>query len=156
MSEAVARRAAAWPFVAVGAACIVAGGLVAAVTAPAPSEHGTWAAAYLVLVAGVAQVVLGVGQALLAPRPPAQRMVAAQVIAWNISNAAVLAGTVAGDTAFVDAGGVLLVVVLVLMLRGARGGGATPRWLLAAFRLLAVVLLVSIPVGLVLARTRSG
>ena len=50
----------ALPFAALGAASIVAGGLVAAVTAAAPSQHGTWAAAYLVLVAAltVAAVLL--------------------------------------------------------------------------------------------------
>ena len=39
------------PFGIAGVACIVAGGLVAAVTAPAATEHASWAAAYLVLVA---------------------------------------------------------------------------------------------------------
>src|SRR5664280_2796146 len=73
--EVPARRSAALPFAAVGAACIVAGGLVAAVSAPAPSEHASWAAAYLVLVVGVAQAALGVGQALLALRVPSRRNV---------------------------------------------------------------------------------
>ena len=39
------------PFGIVGVVRVVAGGLVAAATAPAPTEHGGWAAAYLVLVA---------------------------------------------------------------------------------------------------------
>ena len=42
-----------------GAASIVLGGLVAAVTGPLELEHGSWAAAYLVLVSGVAQWVMG-------------------------------------------------------------------------------------------------
>jgi len=45
------RSAAMLPFGIVGVVCVVAGGLVAAATAPAPTEHGGWAAAYLVLVA---------------------------------------------------------------------------------------------------------
>ncbi len=60
------------PAAAVGAASVVVGGLVAAVTATAPSEHGAWLAAYLVLGCGVAQIALAAGQALLAtgsPRP---------------------------------------------------------------------------------------
>lgn len=155
-SLAAARRLAALPFAVAGLACIVAGGLLAAVTAPAPSEHGTWAAGYLVLVAGLGQVALGVGQALLAPRTPSARIVAAQTIAWNSSSAAILTGTVAGITSVVDAGGVLLVVALVLLLRGVRGGKASSPWLVAAFRLLVVVLLASTLVGLVLAQTRPG
>ena len=55
------RRAAAAPFVAIGVLCVIAGGLTAGVTAPAASERSSWASAYLVLVAGVAQVGLGLG-----------------------------------------------------------------------------------------------
>lgn len=84
---------AALPFVVLGAACVVAGGLVAAAVAMAPSQLGSWAAAYLVLVGGVAQVALGAGQALLASRPPGRRAVAAGVAGWNAGNGAVLAGT---------------------------------------------------------------
>jgi len=153
--EVPARRSAALPFAAVGAACIVAGGLVAAVSAPAPSEHASWAAAYLVLVVGAAQAALGVGQALLALRVPSRRNVAVQFTAWNLGNAAVLTGTLAGITTLVDTGGALLLVAL-LLLRGGRTGREPRTWLLGAFRLLAAVLLISIPIGLVLARTRSG
>ena len=153
MIEVPARRSAALPFAAVGAACIVAGGLVAAVSAPAPSEHASWAAAYLVLVVGAAQAALGVGQALLALRVPSRRNVAVQFTAWNLGNAAVLTGTLAGITTLVDTGGALLVVAL---LRGVHTGREPRTWLLWAFRLLAAVLPISIPIGLVLARTRPG
>ena len=156
MIELPARRSAALPFAAVGAACIVAGGLVAAVSAPAPSEHASWAAAYLVLVVGAAQAARGVGQALLALRVPSRRNVAVQFTAWNLGNAAVLTGTLAGITTLVDTGGALLVVALLLLLRGVRTGREPRTWLLWAFRLLAAVLLISIPIGLVLARTRPG
>ena len=154
MIELPARRPAALPFAAVGAACIVAGGLVAAVSAPAPSEHASWAAAYLVLVVGAAQAARGVGQALLALRVPSRRNVAVQFTAWNLGNAAVLTGTLAGITTLVDTGGALLVALLLL--RGVRTGREPRTWLLWAFRLLAAVLLISIPIGLVLARTRPG
>ena len=46
------------------------GGCVAAASSVAPSETASWAAAYLVLVGGVAQVFLGLGQVLVA-RPSA-------------------------------------------------------------------------------------
>lgn len=144
------------PFAAFGTGCVVAGGLVAAVTAPAPSTHASWAAAYLVLVAGAAQVGLGFGQAVLAPRAPSGRRVAAQVGAWNGGNAAVLAGTLTGVLPLVDLGGALLVIGLALLVHTVRGdlgrGPRSGRWALYGFRLLALVLLVSIPIGLILAR----
>lgn len=145
------RRSPALPFTVLGTTCVVAGGLVAAAIAPAPTGQGAWAAAYLVLVAGVAQVALGAGQALLAARYPPRRLVAAQFTGWNAGNAAVLAGTLLGLTPLVDAGGALLMVALALLVGGVRGGRGG--WPVRAFRLLIVVLLVSIPIGLVLART---
>lgn len=136
-------------FSAVGAASIVAGGLTAAVSATAPSEHGAWAAAYLVLVCGVAQIALGTGQLLLAR--PATRTLAWEFATWNLGNAGVLAGTLAGSTAVVDAGGVLLAAALALMTFGTRSSAGAHVWTLRGYRLLTAVILVSIPIGLVLA-----
>lgn len=48
-------------FVACGAILIVAGGVVAAVDSAAPFTHGSWLAAYLVLVGGAAQISLAAG-----------------------------------------------------------------------------------------------
>lgn len=155
------------PFAVLGGGCVIAGGLVAAATAPAPSVHGAWAAAYLVLVAGVAQIALGAGQALLAPIVPSRRWVLAQIGAWNAGNAAVLAGTLGGVTPLVDVGGTGLVIGLTLLVAAVRGTavrGAAVRdvaarlgarwgcWPLYGFRLLVLVLAVSIPIGLILAR----
>jgi len=142
-------------FAVIGLACVVAGGLVAAVTAHAPTQHASWAAAYLVLVAGVAQVGLGAGVAALAPQPPTPRVWAASLLGWNAGNAAVIAGTVGEVVALVDVGGVLLVLALVLMIWTVRGAATGRRWLLWGFRVLVVVLLVSIPIGLVLAQLSS-
>ena len=145
------------PFLVIGTACVIAGGLVAAATAPNPSEHGSWAAAYLVLVAGVAQVGLGAGQAKFGGHA-AQRTVLAEIAGWNLGNAAVLAGTLADVGLVVDLGGAALLVVLVLLLRGALTSGATPsdrgRWLLRGYCALLALLIVSIPVGLVLERVQ--
>jgi len=139
------------PFAAFGTACVVAGGLVAAAVAMAPSELGSWAAAYLVLAGGVAQVALGAGLALLASRPPGRRTVIAELAGWNAGNGAVLAGTLLGVTGLADAGGALLVVVLVLAIAGTRGTVRHPAWPLHLYRALITLLLVSIPVGLVIA-----
>lgn len=145
------RWPAASPFLALGTACIVAGGLVAAAVAMAPSQLGSWAAAYLVLVGGVAQVALGAGRALLASRPPGRRAVAAELAGWNAGNGAVLAGTLLGITWLADVGGVLLIAALVLALAGVRGAARRPAWPLHLYRALITLVVVSIPVGLVIA-----
>lgn len=142
----------------IGLLCIVAGGMLAAVTAPAPSEGTSWAAAYLVLVGGVAQIAFGVGQATF-NTTATPRAVAAQLVAWNAGNGCVLAGTLAGRTAVVDVGGVLLLVALLLLVPGLRTPAASlsrgGRCLLWLYRAVVVLLVVSIPIGLVLARLRS-
>ena len=141
------------PFAAVGVACIVAGGVVAAATAHAPTEHALWAVAYLVLVGGVGQLALGTGQAWLAGAPPSTAVLAVEFAAWNVGNAAVITGTIAGLVWLTDLGGVLLVLALALLLTGT--AGARPGWALRSYRILVALILVSIPVGLVLARVRG-
>lgn len=146
------------PFTLPGVLCIVAGGLLAAVTASAPTQPTTWATAYLVLVGGVAQAGLGAGQ-ILSTRYTPRLVIAAQVVGWNLGNAAVLVGALSNRTGLVDIGGALLVVVLILLTRALVTAGTRPvtglwRWLRYGYGLLIILLIVSIPVGLVLARWR--
>lgn len=152
------QRRAALPALILGGLCVVAGGLVAAATAPVPSEKGSWVAAYLVLVGGVAQIAFGVGLAAFGRLVPA-RTVGAEALCWNAGNALVVAGTLAGVPALADVGGVLLLAALVLLvpsLRTPAGSvAARARWLLYAYRVVVLVLLVSIPVGLALAAFRA-
>jgi hypothetical protein len=143
----------ALPFIALGAISIVAGGLVAAVTAIAPTRHATWAAAYLVLVVGVAQLGIGVGQALLAPKIPSSRLITAELLTWDVGNAGVIAGTLMNRVGLVDLGGALLAVSLVLFILGARGHTGRNRWPLYLYRLLITIVLVSIPIGLIISRS---
>lgn len=142
-------------FVVVGVFAIIGGGLVAAVTGPLGFANGSWVAAYMVLVAGVAQVALGGGQAMLAAAVPSGRRRGWQLFFYNGANVAVLAGTLTGAVAVVMAGGVMLFVALVLFLAAVRRG-RTRRWPLMIYRGLIVVLAVSIPVGLVLSALRHG
>ena len=123
--------------------------------APAPSQLGSWAAAYLVLVGGVAPVALGAGPALLAPRLPGRRAVAAELAAWNAGNGAVLAGTLLGAAWHADVGGAALIVALALALAGVRGAARQPAWPLYLYRGLIALLLLSIPVGLVIAAVHA-
>lgn len=148
-----AQRAAV--FLLIGGASVIAGGLTAAITAPAPSEHATWAAAYLVLVAGVAQIGLGAGRAWLAERTPSTGRLVAELGTWNLGNAAVIGGTVSGLTAVVDLGGGLLFAASALLLAAVRN----PRrsgWPLTLYRALIVIVLASIPIGLTLAALKTG
>lgn len=156
-----ARRAApSWALIVCGYACIVAGGLVAALTGPLHLAHGSWAAAYLVLVGGIGQLGLGWVPGVLG-RPSDGRSAWVVLLAWNLGNVLVLAGTITGLTLGVDAGSVLLVLALLLALVALTGwrGETEPqdRWrrLLGwSYLGLLVLLVVSIPVGIVLAHLR--
>lgn len=145
-------------FLAVGSVCVIAGGFLPAVTAPVASEHTSWAAAYLVLVGGVAQIGLGVGQAMFTARRTAP-VLAIQLVGWNLGNAFVLLGTLLALGALVDLGGALLLVALSFLARGLSRGAAPAtgarRYARRGYQLLVLVVLVSIPVGLVLARVRG-
>lgn len=148
------------PALVIALAVTVAGGFVAAITAHEPTEHATWATAYLVLVGGVATLGLAIGRGFLSPEQVSSRRLASELAAWVVGNALVVTGTVADTTWLVDLGGVFLVVALALVALGVRGGqggrgGRGPGWVRAGFSALVVLLLVSIPVGLVLARVRG-
>ncbi len=161
----------AW-LVGFGAAQVVLGGLVAAAAGPLELRQGSWLAAYLVLVGGVAQYVLGRIPAWFGDRA-AGASIAAQLVAWNAGNAAVIAGAVAGVPYLVDAGGLALLFVLLTRIGGVvrrrpaaanvsrqsalisrlSRGLVTAAW--AAYVALLVILTVSIPVGLALAYLRA-
>ncbi|HET9874394.1 MAG TPA: hypothetical protein VFQ37_01335 [Mycobacterium sp.] len=144
------RRSTFAPFAVAGAVGVIAGGLLAAaIAAPAPTRHGVWSAAYLVLVLGAGQIILGAGQALLSATPPAERKVAITALAYNTANIAILVGIVTGHLIVFDAGAVLLLVALVLFLHGVRHG-ARRGWPLYVYRLFIAILVVSIPIGLLI------
>lgn len=131
----------------VGVLCVIAGGLVAAVTDPLGLPRGSWVAAYLVLVGGVGQSAMAVARRLVAG---AHGWV--QFGAWNLGNALVLAGTMAARPGIVDLGGAGLVVAIALALVHSRAlPSGMPLW---AYRFVLTVMLVSIPVGLALAHLR--
>ncbi|MGN6743556.1 MAG: hypothetical protein ACTHJL_09705 [Amnibacterium sp.] len=139
-----------------GVACIVAGGLVAAVSSPLHLATGPWAAAYLVLVCGCAQCLFVVARQPLGLPTRSPRGFALQFGCWNVGNAAVLAGTLLRVPALVDVGGALLVITLAIELWQARARSTFHPVLLWAYRLVLAALLVSIPVGLVLATVRAA
>lgn len=149
-----ARWRTASSFVIFGFAAIAAAGLLAAVTASIPQRQILWAIAYLVLVVGIAQIGLGAGQAWLAERPIGAPLLTAQFVAFNLGNAGVIGGTFADTSLLVDAGGAALVVSLILFVRGTRA--STTSWLKTVYWILLVILIVSIPIGLILSHLRHG
>ncbi len=155
--SAVARRVRpAVPFVVVGSVAIIAGGMVAAVSRPTEFGHGPWLAAFLVLVAGVAQIALGAGQSWLADQPVTAGVVRLELVSWNVSVLATIVGTLVDAPVLTTIGGVSMVLALAVFLRAVRVACFAPRWAVKTYRVLVGVILVSTPVGLVLAWTRTG
>ena len=153
---------------AVGGACIVLGGLVAAATDPLNLSKGSWLAAYLVLVGGVAQWAMGVMQASPGTRRVTATWEWAQAAAWNLGNVGVVVGTLSGTPGLVDAAAVPLLLALGVALRAAwpepkpTSRGRRPqraamaesiRW---GYRIMLIILVVSVPVGMLLAHLRAS
>jgi len=154
--EVLARWPAILPFLVFGTLYTIAGGLVAAVSRPLELGHGSWVAAYLVLAGGVGQIGLGVGQGLVAESRPSRSIVRVEASAWNVGLVGVIVGTLVSSPFATTLGSAVSAVALILFVRTARapGGPATrARWLVLA---LAAALLVSTPVGVVLAWARHG
>ena len=143
------------PFAIVGLAAVVAGGLLAAAVAPAPTEPLVWMVAYIVLIMGVAQAALGVGQERLADPPLTSTRIWVEFALFNLANVCVMGGRLLDLPLIVDVGGVLMVAALIAFLLGGRGaaGRVTLRWL---YRIMIVLLLISVPVGLLLAQLQTG
>jgi hypothetical protein len=141
---------------ALSGAAIVAGGLVAAINSAAPFAHGSWLSAYLVLVAGVSQLVLGVGaQALPMHQPPATTR-RVQVALWNLGNLAVAGGVLGNSPVVVAAGSAALLAALgSFALCVGRGRPRERRWVVA-YHATVTTLAVSVGIGCVLAGVISG
>lgn len=144
------------PFVVIGSISIVLGGAVSAASAPSPSYTASWAVAYVVLVAGMAQLALGLGQARLAVKQPSATMIAAEVITLNVANIAVLVGTIMIWTILTDVGGGLFIIALALFVWAVRAAHAHNKWMLYGFRVVIAICIVTTPIGLVIASVRAG
>lgn len=141
-----------------GCCCVVVGGLIAAVTGPLKFADGSWLAAYLVLVGGAGQCILGWMPRWIAARPTPRSQGWAQLTCWNAGNAAIIAGTLGDLPVAVDVGGALLVAGLAIAWHATRHSTQRSRASRAAcwtYRCFLLVLLISIPVGAALAHLRS-
>lgn len=136
-----------------GGIAIVLGGLVAAVTGPLDWGKGSWVAAFLVLVVGVAQYAMG-RMRPADPRP--DRSGWAQLAGWDIGSLLVIAGTLVATPVLVTVGSALLAVALALaLLADLRAPERARTWVTWGYGAMLIVLLVSIPVGAILSHLRS-
>ena len=152
--DILARWPEASPFVLIGGLAVIAGGLVAAVSRPTHFGTGPWLAAYLVLVVGVAQIALGVGQAWLTAVASPGSLLWAEAATWNLGAAGVVAGTLLDAPVLTTIGGIITLVALVLFLVGVRQTRPVPTWVRRGYQGIVVFVLLSIPVGLTLAWLR--
>lgn len=135
--------------VTLGGLSIFFGGLVAAVTGPMAIDKGNWLAAYLVLVAGLAQVLLSGQQIILEARETVPQKELTKLMCSVGGNIAVISGTFSDSPLVVDLGGFALSVGLIIALIQTDGAQRVPlAWLARVFYIL---VLISIPVGLLLA-----
>jgi hypothetical protein len=143
-------------FLVCGGGLIVAGGVIAAVNSAAPFAHGSWLAAYLVLVGGTAQILLAGGRAALVsgggePDPPRF-----ELMLWNFGSLAVPAGVLADTAGLVTAGSIALLFALALFAPAGFQAGRARRRPAIAYLALIVCLASSVVVGSALANAAPG
>jgi hypothetical protein len=138
-----------------GLVFIVAGGLVAAVARPTGFALGSWLAAYLVLVLGAAGCIIAAAPTVLGATERSATLGWVQWTLWLIGNALVVIGPLVTSPMLTDIGAVPLVVALVVALASSRRP-CRLRWLAWVYRIVLAVLIVSVPVGLVLAAIDAG
>jgi len=138
-------------FSALAIIAIITGGMLSAFSARTPSRFIMWATAYLVLVVGIVQLGLVFGWQLL--ELPHTLIGVSAFILFNLGNSAVLwgrwlKGRKESARIIVYIGGVLLAISMMLL--GGAALSAHPSWALFPFLTLVVIVLVSMPIGLVL------
>lgn len=137
-----------------GYGAIIAGGLLAAFSASNPTKLTAWASAYLVLVVGLLQIGFSYSLKHLLQKSAQKNIVWAFVI-YNLGNAGVLLGTALKNDSshvswLINAGGILLTVAMLIFIYIARVGKRS--WQLTLFYVMTIIILISVPIGLILAR----
>lgn len=136
------------PFKVLGTLSIIAAGLIAAAIAYQPTKPLVWMVAYLVLVAGVVQYVLGATQATLATRELTATTIWGQWILLNLGHAGVIAGTLAASLTTLTGGTILYDLAMLWMGLSVRNGKPGPARI--GYWLLVLAMLASSFTGIVL------
>jgi hypothetical protein len=77
-----------------------------------PSDHGWWLVGYLALVGGLSQLMLGAGQFALGALSVGPRVLAGELVFWNLGAMLVPVGVFAGAPGVVAVGSVVLLSAL--------------------------------------------
>ena len=142
------------PFLAGGVVAVVVGGVVAALSRPIGWERGPWVAAFLVLVVGVGQAGLAMGQSA-GPALVSRRAIEAEVILGNGGALLVIVGTLSSSPAMATAGSLLFGAAIALFAHHGRGSRGHRGWVQRLYLALLVVLALSVPMGVALSWLRA-
>jgi len=142
-------------FLAAGCVFLLAAALSAVVNTAASFHHGWWLVAYLSLVGGLSQMLLGAGQDVLAERThsqtPPNALLLTELGLWSVGSVAVAVGDLAGASTVLLLGSALLLIDLALFAVGlARLQSQADRRVVALERCYAALLLflaISVLVG---------
>lgn len=137
-------------FEACAGAFTLAAAIAAGVRIATPFGHGWWLVAYLALVGGLSQLLLGPGLNAIASsrrRAPGVRTSSAQLVLWNVGTALVAIGVLAGTSAGVIAGSVLLLAALGSFAVSLRRTGPVSRGWPLGYLLLVLFLVSSVFTG---------
>jgi hypothetical protein len=94
------------------AAFTLAAVAVALVRSRQPFDHGWWLVGYLALVGGLSQLMLGAGQFALGALSVGPRVLAGELVFWNLGAMLVPVGVFAGAPGVVAVGSVVLLSAL--------------------------------------------
>lgn len=134
-----------------GMAAIVAGGLASAMVMPLHWELGSWVAAYLVLVLGIVQCAFAAARHYFVDRGNSFAIFWSCYFGWNAGNLLVVGGTLSSQLWILGVGSLAVVVVLCLELWRVRNVRVAAQGALWGYRALLVLVMSSVPVGVVLA-----
>ena len=138
--------------------------MIVAVQFTVPFTRGWWLAAYLFLVGGVSQSLLGPGLSVIARRAdargPAAKTMRAQLVTWNAGTLIVAVADLATAPSGILLGSFLLLVALASFTRSLGTARATalqpmPRWF-TSYALLVLFLAGSVLVGTALGNALPG
>jgi hypothetical protein len=87
---------------------------VAIIRSQVSFDHGWWLVAYLALVGALSQLILGSGQLSLGTAFAGPRILASEVVLWNLGVVLVPVGVFAGAPGLVAVGSVVLLSALAL------------------------------------------
>lgn len=147
-----------WTFELLGVLAIFAGGCLAAFTAKKPSRFISWASAYLVIVVGLFQAIIGVLLHRVA-NDPSTGLVLLAFLTYNLANAGVLIGTTLKSRhknyrSLVDTGGVLFIISMGFLLLLAHHSEES--WQLILLYIIVLTILITMPIGVTLSHRRKS